>query len=120
MSKEFIETMVEFKVIYNRLVMLCHENDLSDELCEAYPFDKSFDELGIDDWVDVTVMKLNQKRSQERQRLFLKIIQELENRDWDYDLRNGFIEVELGNQHYIVSKYDFDKLHDLYDVIDSW
>lgn len=118
-KQNFIDVLINFRDVFDDLRNALEEIQF-DIPIESYPFGESFDEIGVDEWVDETIRQLKCEISTERQELFLKIIQELEYRCWEYDITNGFLEIELGNQHWVVSKYDYCKLKDLYDEIISW
>jgi len=53
-------------------------------------------------------------------KLFLEIIEMMEERDWEYKVTFTHIQVELGNAFYNVPKDDLNKLFELKDEIMCW
>lgn len=53
-------------------------------------------------------------------KIFLEIIETMEERDWEYQVTFTHIQVELGNAFYNVPKDDFIKLLELRDEIGNW
>ena len=56
----------------------------------------------------------------ESQKIFIQIIQMLEERDWEYQVTYTHIQVEIGNEFYNVSKNDLNELFELKDEIMCW
>ena len=56
---ELINALQEFKNAYNNLLNQWFKNDLNEtESIKLYPFNKSFDELEINEWIDSTITEL--------------------------------------------------------------
>lgn len=53
-------------------------------------------------------------------RVFLQIIEMLEERDWEYEVTFTHILVDIGNEHYKVAKDDLNELFELKDEIECW
>lgn len=53
-------------------------------------------------------------------RVFIQIIEMLEERDWEYQVTFTHIQVELGNAFYQAPKDDLNKLFELKDEILNW
>lgn len=53
-------------------------------------------------------------------RVFLQIIEMMEERDWEYEVTFTHIEIELGNIFYKVPKDDLNELFLLKDEIMCW
>lgn len=117
-KQEFIDVLINFKDAFNDLRNVLEQTEY--DVSESYPFGESFDEISIDEWVDETIQKVKVEVKTERKQLFMKIIQMLEEREWEYDLINDRIEVEIGNEFWKVSKYDYIELKCLHDEIDNW
>lgn len=54
------------------------------------------------------------------QKVFLQIIEMLEERDWEYEVTFTHIKVDIGNEHYNVPKDDLNELFELKDEIECW
>lgn len=61
MNNELINALQEFRNAYNGLLEQWLKNDVLNETesIKLYPFDKSFDELEINEWIDNTIAELN-------------------------------------------------------------
>ncbi len=61
MNYELTNALQEFKNAYNNLLNQWLKNDVLNETesIGLYPFNKSFDELEIDEWIDKTITELN-------------------------------------------------------------
>lgn len=61
MNNELINALQEFKNAYNNLLDQWLKNDVLNETesIKLYPFNKSFDELEINEWIDNTITELN-------------------------------------------------------------
>lgn len=60
MNNELINALQEFKNAYNNLLDQWLKNDVLNETesIKLYPFNKSFDELKINEWIDNTITEL--------------------------------------------------------------
>lgn len=56
----------------------------------------------------------------ESQKVFIKIIEMLEERNWEYQVTFTHIQIELGNEFYNVSKDDLAELLELQEEIACW
>lgn len=54
------------------------------------------------------------------QKVFLQIIEMLEERDWEYEVTFTHIKIDIGNEHYNVAKDDLNELFELKDEIECW
>jgi hypothetical protein len=61
MNNELINALQEFKNAYNNLLDQWLKNDVLNETesIKLYPFNNSFDELEINEWIDNTITELN-------------------------------------------------------------
>ena len=61
MNNELINALQEFKNAYNNLLDQWLKNDVLNEAesIKLYPFNNSFDELEINEWIDRTITELN-------------------------------------------------------------
>lgn len=61
MNNELINALQEFKNAYNNLLDQWLKNDVLNETesIKLYPFNNSFDELEINEWIDRTITELN-------------------------------------------------------------
>lgn len=53
-------------------------------------------------------------------RVFMQIIEMMEERDWEYEVSFTHIKVEIGNEFYQVAKDDLNELFELKDEIMNW
>lgn len=60
MNNELINALQEFKNAYNNLLDQWLKNDVLNETesIKLYPFNDSFDELEINEWIDSTITEL--------------------------------------------------------------
>lgn len=60
MNNELINALQEFKNAYNNLLDQWLKNDVLNETesIKLYPFNNSFDELEINEWIDRTITDL--------------------------------------------------------------
>ena len=56
----------------------------------------------------------------ENQKVFIKIIEMLEERNWEYQVTFTHIQIELGNEFYNVAKDDLTELLELREEIACW
>lgn len=56
----------------------------------------------------------------ECQKVFIQIIEMLEEKDWGYQVTYTHIQVEIGNEFYNVPKDDLNELFELKDEIMCW
>lgn len=61
MNNELINALIEFKQAYNNLLDKWLKDDVLNETenIDLYPFDKSFDELEVNNWVNTTITELS-------------------------------------------------------------
>lgn len=65
LKREFLKLLKDFKTAYNNIVEFCNtdEDDTFNKYaCDNYPFDKSFDEIPIDDWVNSVEEKMQKDK----------------------------------------------------------
>lgn len=62
MNNELINALQEFKNAYNNLLNQWLKNDVLNETesIKLYPFNVSFDELKINEWIDSTITELTE------------------------------------------------------------
>lgn len=53
-------------------------------------------------------------------KVFIQIIEMLEERDWEYEVTFTHIKIEIGNEFYNVAKDDLNELFELKDEIMCW
>lgn len=53
-------------------------------------------------------------------KIFLEIIEFMEERDWEYQVTFTHIEIELGNTFYRVPKNHLNSLFEFKDLIECW
>ena len=64
-KKDFLKLLNEFKKAYNNIVEFCanEEEDIFNKYaCDNYPFEKSFDEIPINDWVNSLEEKIQEDK----------------------------------------------------------
>jgi hypothetical protein len=65
-EREFLQNLTHSLVLFTesaRILTGLHsegEIDVNDFITEKYPFDKSFDEMGIQEWADTSIKKINE------------------------------------------------------------
>lgn len=62
-KQKMTSALIDFQNAYNKLVELFNDcdNDCNNYICDNYPFEKSFDEIPVDDWVNSTIDNLDKK-----------------------------------------------------------
>ena len=63
-KKALKSAMEDFRNSYRKIIDLCYDsnNNINDYIVEDYPFNLSFDELEIEQWVATTIEKINNEK----------------------------------------------------------